>query len=248
MSTLTPSSMHADKQEKSSSPDTVAPASPRQTVRWRLMDGELPSSPSWMDGRARPLALPPPGGFHPTYPTSQDAAVPPRILAYAPTPSLPIFRQSARAQAPSDESYLEGFSLNPRTKSRRTSAPPSADKPRRQHRPTPLPRRLSTVSTLSFSSTISTSGSVILTPPAETISFAEPFSPGTAAFAKLSLAPPLELEPARPEYGQYSSTRQEYAQSHYSQQYQYPDYQYKRQQPLAASRPYKSHCGARSRR
>ncbi|BEI82629.1 hypothetical protein CcaverHIS002_0304970 [Cutaneotrichosporon cavernicola] len=206
-------------EEKVRSP--ILPPTPTSPVRWSLLDGKLPS-PSWIERRTRrPPIIPPPAGFHSnpralTYDTDLpfDAGV-------MPSPSLPVPRQSGyRGLA---ASYFESSNSDRRPK---YSSPPiqlAYDAPLERH----SARRNSAIS---FTSTAS---SVLLTPPAETMSFAEPFGP--AVLEKLTHGPTFQDNyhpPCHPAY--IGSAVQGYAYEYHYQQFvsaYKPKPQYHRYQP-----------------
>lgn len=180
-------------------------------------------SPSWIDRRSRrPPVVPPPAGFHlpgPVMARTLSYDLPFETLSTT-TPSLPIPQRSGFRGFPA--SYFDGGSLSDSSRGSgykdsrlsndqyhsQSSSPPTAYAPgpssfpgravrngRTSHRPTALPSRRD--SAVSFSSVAS---SVLLTPPAETIAFAEPFAISSApvtAFGKLSLGPSLENDYSR---------------------------------------------------
>lgn len=182
-------------------------------MHWRLLERDLPS-PSWIDRRTRRApVVPPPAGFHSN----------PRTLTYDAglfeAGGLPVPQQSGyRGLA---ASYFEGSISERRTK---FSSPPLQlvyDAPTDRS----YERRGSVASLASASS------SVLLTPPAETMSFSEPFAP--AALEKLSLGPSFEdtYHPAC--HPAYTTT----AAQAYSHEYRYQQFvsAYKHQ-PQAAHR------------
>ncbi|KLT40345.1 hypothetical protein CC85DRAFT_287566 [Cutaneotrichosporon oleaginosum] len=188
--------------EKGRSP--TLPPTPTSPVHWRLLKGDLPS-PSWIGRRTRPPAVvPPPAGFHSS----------PRTLTYdvdlpfeaGATPSLPVPQQTGyRGLA---ASYFEGSVIERRNK---VSSPPSQPvcDPWAPHYSA---RRNSTIS---FSSA---SSSVLLTPPAETVSFTEPFAPST--LEKLSLGPSFEDSYHPPCHPAYTTS----AAQAYSHEYRYQQF------------------------
>ncbi|GMK56521.1 hypothetical protein CspeluHIS016_0303610 [Cutaneotrichosporon spelunceum] len=209
--------MGLTKQGKVRSP--VLPPTPTSPVHWSLLDGNLPS-PSWIDRRTRrPPVVPPPAGYYSH----------PRALTYGAdlpfdagaVPSLPVPKQSGyRGLA---ASYFESGISEHRTK---LPSPPL----QLAYDPTAECHSVRRNSAISFTSVAS---SVLLTPPAETMSFADSF--GSAHLEKINLGPSFEdiyHAPCHPAY--IASAGQGYSHEYHYQQFvsaYKPNSQHHRYQP-----------------